>query len=1005
MQATIRRVRFWFYHALALALLSYAALGRASEQRGQVIFNGLPVPGATITATQGAKKLTTITDTNGYYRFADLPDGAWKIEVSMLFFAPQEQSVTVAANEPGIRWELKMLPVDQVIAQAKVIKAPTIAAPPPADVAKSDNAKAPAAEAPRLPSENASQANDGFLVNGSVNNAATSQYSLAQAFGNTRSSRSLYNGGLGLVLDNSAFDAKPYSLSGQQTPKSDYNTVTLFAALGGPVKIPHLLPRGPNFFLQYQWSRSNNAVVIPGLVPTAAQRAGILTNGTISPISPQAAALLALYPLPNLAGNTQYNYQVPVLNSSHLDLFQARLDKSVGRRDSFNGIIAFQNIRASNGSLFGFTDTTGTLGINDRVSWIHRLNHAFNLNTTYSFSRLRTLVTPYFANRSNISGAAGVNGNDQDPANWGPPTLTFSSGIAPLTDGISAFNRNRTESVSEVVSWYHGRHNVDGGADFRRQEYNYLSQQNPRGTFTFTGAATGNSDFADFLHGTPDASQIAFGNADKYLRQSVYDAYIRDDWRVRPELTLNVGLRWEYGAPITELKNRLVNLDVAQDFSAATPVLASSPVGSLTGQHLPTSLIRPTKNRFEPRLSASWRPIAGSSLVVRAGYGVYSDTSVYQATALQMAQQAPLSKSLSVQNSAACPLTLATGFNPCSNITTTTFAVDPNFRVGYAHVWQLSLQKDLPAALQMTVNYLGTKGTRGVQEFYPNTYPAGGTNPCPQCPVGFLYRTSNGDSTRNAGSVQLRRRLRSGFTASALYTYAKSIDNDSVLGGQGPVANGATVAALPTPVVAQNWRDLRAERSRSNFDQRHTLVASFQYTSGMGLGGGTLLGGWRGRVLKEWTVLGNINVATGLPETPIYVAVLNGTGATSVLRPNVTSVSVYNPPAGRYLNANAYAAPAAGQFGNASRNSINGPGQFAFDMSLARTFRLDKKLNLDVRADVKNILNHPVFTNYNSTLSPPTAGAPTLALSSPVFGLPTAANPMRTMQLTMNLKF
>jgi outer membrane receptor protein involved in Fe transport len=120
--------------------------------------------------------------------------------------------------------------------------------------------------------------------------------------------------------------------------------------------------------------------------------------------------------------------------------------------------------------------------------------------------------------------------------------------------------------MSSSIAWNHGHHNVMLGGDFRRQEFNYLSQQNPRDTFTFTGIATGASDFADFLKGIPDTSSIAFGNADKYLRQSVYDAYLTDDWRIRPELTFNAGVCWEYGEPVTELYGRLVNQDIAQAF-------------------------------------------------------------------------------------------------------------------------------------------------------------------------------------------------------------------------------------------------------------------------------------------------------------------------------------------------------------------------------------------------------------------------------------------------------
>ena len=116
-----------------------------------------------------------------------------------------------------------------------------------------------------------------------------------------------------------------------------------------------------------------------------------------------------------------------------------------------------------------------------------------------------------------------------------------------------------------------------------------------------------------------------------------------------------------------------------------------------------------------------------------------------------------------MQNSAADPLTLANGFIASPSITGNTFAIDPNFRVGYAQNWQASVQRDLPGSLQMTATYLGIKGTRGPQEFLPNTYPIGAANPCPACPTGFAYLTSNGNSTREAAQIQLRRRLHNGF--------------------------------------------------------------------------------------------------------------------------------------------------------------------------------------------------------------------------------------------------
>ena len=262
-----------------------------------------------------------------------------------------------------------------------------------------------------------------------------------------------------------------------------------------------------------------------------------------------------------------------------------------------------------------------------------------------------------------------------------------------------------------------------------------------------------------------------------------------------------------------------------------------------------------------------------------------------------------------MQNSAADPLTLANGFIASPSATSNTFAADPNFHAGYAQNWQVSLQRDLPGSLQMTATYLGIKGTRGPQEFLPNTYPIGAANPCPLCPAGFYYMTSNGNSTRQSGQIQLRRRLHNGLTGTLLYTFSKSIDDDAVLGGQGASATGqnspnaassgssGTLSSSTTGpsnlAVAQNWLDLGAERCLSTFDQRHLLNLQMQYTTGMGAGGGTLLSGWRGALFKEWTFAATITAGSGLPETPVYLAAVPGTGVTGTIRPEYIGAPLY----------------------------------------------------------------------------------------------------------------
>ena len=1006
----------------ALVLLAASSAAMASEYHGLVTSGGLPVPGATVTVTQGTKKFAAVTDMQGFYSFPALADGPAAVDIEMTGYAQIKQQVVIAPNVATGKWELQLLSLEQIRTQLKpVLSAGITETQTRSELKRTSEAPKQKGEAPPPSDEVAQRAAAGLLINGSVNNAATSQFSLANRFGNTAHGRSLYNFSLNARLNNSTFDARSYSLAGIDTPKPDTSQITGGFALEGPLKIPGLLRNGPNIFVGYQRTRNSNAVTTPGLVPNLAERNGDFSQavnaqgqpiviydpktgqpypGNRVPISPQAQALLNLYPLPNFTGSSQYNYQIPLVSDAHKDALIATASKTIGRKDQLTGTFATTSTRNSSTNLLGFVDKTDGLGMSTKINWSHTLNARLRMNLGYQFSRQSTRITPYWQNRENISGQAGITGNDQTPTYWGPPTLNFSGGLTALTDGQSSFIRNATNGVSFIARWNHRSHNITGGFDFRREQFNYLSQANPRGTFSFTGAATSGSaansgsDVADFLVGIPDASNIGFGNADKYLRQSVYDAYLQDDWRATPQLTINVGARWEYGAPVTELKRRLVNLDVASGFSAIAPVLATDPVGALTGQRYPASLMRSDRSGIEPKIGVAWRPIPGSSMVVNAGYGISYDTSVYQGIAIQMAQQAPFAKSLALQNGTACPLTLANGFEPCSEATAQTFGVDPNFRVGYVHTWDLKVQRDLPGSLQMVATYVGIKGTRGVQEFLPNTNPPGAVNPCPSCPTGFVYLVSDGNSTRQSGSIQLRRRLHSGFTASLLYTFSKSIDDDSALGGQGAVATSSTTdtQTQSAPTIAQDWRNLSGERGLSNFDQRHLLTAQLQYTTGMGMSGGSLMTGWRGKLYKEWTVQTQITAGSGLPQTPLDTSVVVS-GYSAFVRPSVTGESIYAAPPGLFLNPAAYKAPPLGQWGDARRNSITGPSQFSLDAAMVRTFRLPEKMNLDLQIAASNLLNHVTYSAWQNSIT------------NTQFGLPAAANEMRSLQTSLRLRF
>ena len=1039
-----------------------------AEYHGQVRFGGLPLPGATVTATQGDKKASAVSDPQGAFSFADLPDGAWQLQVEMLGFTPEKMDVATGNGLPGPNFDLKMLPLDQIQAVAAPPPTPAAAAPaqttsaapaaatpeaapslnaalaaaaaktpakpvkgkagataaaPASSFQRTDlkgsagAAAAPAEPAPEVTSELSQRAADAGLINGSAVNGASTPFAQNQAFGNARrGARSLYNGNISLLgFDTSALDARSYSLTGQDTLKPTTSRTNLSVTYGGPIRIPHLIDRnGPNFRVSYQRIRNSVSNVSTAIMPDAAERAGnfsqeinAATNTPVqifdskgnpfanniiptSLISKQAMSLLQYYPLPNFAGNNRQNFQVPLVSNTHTDNFQATVQKGFKRKNNLSGTFAMSDTRGDSNSQFDFLDLNRSLGMQAQAVYRRNFTNRLFGTLTYQFSRQSSQAFPYFANNVNVSGNAGISGNDQAPIAWGPPSLAFgSSQIAGLSDQNPSTSHNQSSAISWDTTWSHGRHGMSFGGDFRWIDTNLFSQSNPRGGFTFNGASTSQydangvlvpgtgSDFASFLLGVPDASSIAFGNADKYFRSKQPDLYFSDDWRVAPGFTMKLGMRWEYNSPITEKYGRLVNLDVAPGFTTAAPVVASGSLkGSLTGQTYPDSLIKPDKKEFEPSVAFSWRPFPASSMVVRGGYSLRYNTQVYQPFANQMDQQAPLSTSLRATNSAATPLTLANGFYEPPTALPNTFGVDPNFRVGSAQVWTASVQRDLPAALVMIATYTGTKGTHLLQAFLPNTYAPGAPVTCAACLAGYTYYTSGGNSEYEAGRIELRRRMHNGFQAQVAYTYSQLLTDAASLGG-----------GLGNP--AQNWLNLSNERGPAPTDQRHAAQVSLQYTSGMGVGGGTLLTGWRGKLIKDWTFLDNINLGSGLPLTPrssILVDGLNG-----VVRASYTGASLYAAPTGFDLNPLAVQAPTSG-WGNAGVGSIVGPGQFTMNASMSRAFRLNDRYTLNLNIAANNPLNHRTDSALGTTVGPQ-------------FGFPIAVNAMRSVQTTVRLTF
>ncbi len=840
-------------------------------------------------------------------------------------------------------------------------------------------------------------------------------------FGNRRvGSRSDLRGSLFFNLRNSALDARPYSLTGQPIEKPSYALGRFGLAAGGALRIPKLI-RSENtfFFVNYFGTRSRNPYNAFATVPSFAERQGDFSNSTVrgpvaiyDPLSSQpfpgnripparmsraALGLREFIPRPNLPGSIQ-NYHFVTSVKQNTDNYGVRLMHSLRRQDRLSFRLNAQTRDAEAAQLFRFRDSLTGLGLNAEIQWTHNFGSRLINNLRYNFSRNRSETVPFFAYKRDVAGELGIQGTSRDPVNFGPPNLNFTN-FGDLTDSSPLLQRNQTSSASESILVVRGAHNLSFGGEFRRLQINTRTDQNARGTFVFTGLATSaldagglpvpatGLDFADFLLGLPQSSSIRFGSSNNYFRASAVSLFAQDDWRLRANFSVNLGLRYEYFTPYREKYNRMANLDIAPGFTGVAVVTPGAP-GPYSGP-FPAGLVDPDRNNFSPRLGLAWRPFSKRSLQLRAGYGLFYNGSIYAQFPGRLASQPPFASTATLNTSPARVLTIENGFGtePSKTITNT-YAVDRRYRVPYAQTWNLSVQQDLPHSLVLELGYLATKGTRLDIQRLPNRAAPGSPLTAEQRrqianAVGFTFESSEGNSVYHAAQVRLLRRFRRGVSLNALYTFSKSIDNASTFGGAGAV-------------VAQNDKDLRAERGLSSFDQRHNLSLFYVLSSGFGAGGARFAGRrWIGRLLGDWTLSGGLTASSGTPLTARVLGNLADTGGTGALgsgRADATGAPVQD--GGRFFNLAAFRLPPAGRFGNAGRNTIPGPVQLALNASLARSIRLgEHRRRLEIRLDGSNVTNHVSFTRLGTVVN------------ASDYGLPTATAPMRALNAGLRFNF
>jgi len=1018
-----------FKRALILLCIAGSAITAltASEHRGIVTYRGLPVPGAVVTALQGDRKFTTSTGDDGTYSFRDLPDGAWTIEVEMTGFAKVSREIGVGPSTPPPTWDLKLAPPPAAIASpAAAASRPGAPAAPgtpgggrgaPQMTPEQAKAAARARIAAQMEAQDKAQSRaaavaattssptgggDSMVLAGSVGGGGGGG---AMSFGNTVGGGSQYNGNVALSLDNSVWDANSYSLSGIQTPKPAFAKGRVNLSFGGPLKIPHLLDgKHGTFILNYSMGRTRNATTSSYTVPTAIERAGDFSQSAVQgpvtvydrtgtpypgdklPVSSLNSASLALssyYPLPNASGS-RLNYQTSLVSISNQDNLNARLNQTLNKKDRLSGGVGWQRSTGTNPNFLGFVDNTGNYGVNANVAWAHTYNKRLVQNVSFTFSRSRTELSPYFASLGlNIAQKLGIQGTSSLPQNFGPPNVGFSSGFSGISDGVASLSRNQTANAGYSLNVVRSKHQWTFGSDFRRQQINPFTDPNGRGSFGFTGAATsgaagaGGYDFADFLLDLPSTANIRYGNADKYFRTWKLDGYVNDNWTVSKAITANLGLRYDYSAPYTELYNRLANLDIGPGFSSVGVVTAGQP-GSL-----PNSLIRPDRTAVSPTMGVAWRPFYKNPKMpttVRFMFMQMHPLDAYSPIANNLSGQPPFaSKVLSIASSPANPLNMETAFLSAPAVSNT-YAVDPNYRLLSLTEGMVILIQPLSKTLYTVAGVVYASASHLDQTYLPNSLPPGSTLPLNGYPVGYIYEQSNARLHAVVEVFQIGRNMTNGFSANASLQTSRAIDDGAVAG------MGSGIG------LAQNWQNLDAERATSGLVPKAQLSGNWQYSTGQGKAGGTLLKGWKGAAFKDWTFTNGLTLRAGTPLTATYAATVPGTGISSLARADATGLPVAAPwGSGQPFNLAAFAAPAPGQWGNAGRNTIIGPAIWGLNASLGRVFRLGEKRSVDLRFDANNFINHVVISGWSTVVN------------AYNYGLPTGTQPMRSM--TANLRF
>jgi carboxypeptidase family protein len=785
----------------------------------------------------------------------------------------------------------------------------------------------------------------------------------------TRSGVNDYHGELFEFLRNDVFDARNFF---ERTPEpAPFKRNQFGFNVGGPLNVPHFGSGGPVFgykgqnktffFLSYEGLRQRQGLTISGVtVPTLAQRATVT--------DPVIKQLLPFVPLPNVGTNQFAGSATAPVN---IDQWTLDMSHNIGINDRLHGYYAIQRDERGEptlqgNSVPGFGDTRQSRRQIFTLNETHTFGSSVVNEARFGFNRIHIAFTPNAQlNPLDFGIVNGVN----EPI--GLPQLAVG-GSGLNFGGPAGFPQGRSDTTyvfSDTLSYLRGNHSFRFGGEWRRFYNNNTAKDT--GNFGF-------ANMADFIAGNANTFTVTLGDVSSAIAQGALGMFVQDNYKVRSNLTFELGFRYDWLMSPTERFDRFV--DYVPE------------VNSLVQVNNGIAPVYHTNSRnFQPRLGFAWDPFRDGKTSVRGAYAILADQPVTNLVTGNAANP-PFARAVALPANSTTKLFNASCLTGCSAVPGATISPsssDPEFDNAYIQSWNLNVQRELRQGLALTVGYFGSKGTHlRITRNLNQTFLNAALNPVrpfptlsPSSPIepgkpllNITFREGTSNSNYNALWVTANKRMGKGLQFNASYTFAKSIDYNS------QSSQGVTV---------QDSYNLRGDRGLSDFDVRHRFVISGLYE--LPFKGNQFKEGWQLSFIEQsqsgnpvTLLAGNVGALPG----GIPAANANSLTGLATLRPDISGPVTISPAAaptgiGVQWFPNLVCDPRPGgscptgstvvlpvqfingktiyHFGSMGRNVVIGPSFHNTDLSLIKRTKLSERQMIEFRWEVFDVFNHANF--------------------------------------------